>query len=158
MIEYTFYRGGDKMKISVEEKLKNLILTRYKSVREFTQIIDMPYSTFNTIILRGIENANVTNVIKICKELGISADALADGHIAPINHNLTGETLDVEHVINEIKGKILSADKIVLRGKPIDRAGRLLIADYLDVSIELAARHLNGERLSKFAEELSKKP
>lgn len=146
------------MTMSIEEKLKNLILSRYKSIREFTQIADIPYSTFSTIINRGIDNSSVTNVIKICKTLGISADALADGHIAPINHNLTGETLDVEHVINEIKGKILSADKIVLRGKPIDRAGRLLIADYLDVSIELAARHLNGERLSKFAEELSKKP
>lgn len=146
------------MTMSIEEKLKNLILSRYKSIREFTQIADIPYSTFSTIINRGIDNSSVTNVIKICKTLGISADALADGHIAPINHNLTGETLDVEHVINEIKGKILSADKIVLRGKPIDRAGRLLIADYLDVSIELAARHLNGERLSKFAEKVSKKP
>ena len=127
------------MTMSIEEKLKNLILSRYKSIREFTQIADIPYSTFSTIINRGIDNSSVTNVIKICKTLGISADALADGHIAPINHNLTGETLDVEHVIN-------------------DRAGRLLIADYLDVSIELAARHLNGERLSKFAEKVSKKP
>ena len=146
------------MTMNLEEKLKNLILTRYKSIREFTQIADIPYSTFSTIINRGIENSNVNNVIKICKTLGISADALADGHIAPIEKKSTAENLDVEHAINELKGKILSADKIYLRGKPIDRAGRLLIADYLDVSIELSARQLAGQRLTEFTKEISKKP
>ena len=72
------------MTMSIEEKLKNLILSRYKSIREFTQRADIPYSTFSTIINRGIDNSSVTNVIKICKTLGISADALADGHIADL--------------------------------------------------------------------------
>lgn len=143
--------------MTIEEKLKNLILTKYRSIREFTQIIDMPYSTFSTIISRGIDNSSVTNIIRICKALGISADALADGRIAHVSADHKDDEIDIDHVINDVKGKILSYDNLRLRGKIVDPAGRLLIADYLDVTIELAARQIDGERLSKFAEQLSKK-
>lgn len=143
--------------MTIEEKLKNLILTKYRSIREFTQIIDMPYSTFSTIISRGIENSSVTNIIKICKALGISADALADGRISHVSTDHLEDEIDIDHVINDVKGKILSYDNLRLKGKPIDPIGRLLIADYLDVSIELASRQIDGERLAKYAEQLSKK-
>ena len=66
---------------SVESKLKELILTRYKSLREFTLKIDMPYSTFDTILKRGVDKANIINILKICNELNISADKLASGII-----------------------------------------------------------------------------
>lgn len=143
--------------MSIEERLKYLILTKYRSVREFTQAIDMPYSTFSTIITRGIDNANVTNVIKICKALGISADALADGRIAPVVTRSPETEIDVDHAIGDLKSKILTYDKLLLRGKPIDRAGRLLIADYLDVTLELVSRQLNEERIQEYVERLSKK-
>lgn len=143
--------------MTIEEKLKDLILTKYRSIREFTQIIDMPYSTFSTIMSRGLENSSVTNVIKICKALGISADALADGLIAHISNDYQTEEVDLDHIINDVKGKVLSSENLKLRGKPVDRAGRLLITDYLDVTIELASRQISGERLGKYAEELSKK-
>lgn len=143
--------------MTVEEKLKDLILTKYRSIREFTQIIDMPYSTFSTIISRGIENSSVTNVIKICKSLGISADALAEGRIVHVSAGSTVEReLDIDHVINDVKGKVLSYENLKLRGKPVDRSGRLLIVDYLDVTIELAARQINRDRLAKYEEEISK--
>lgn len=64
-----------------EDKLKNLILGKYKSIREFTTIVEMPYSTVDSIFKRGIRKASVDNLIKICEELGISADALVDGRI-----------------------------------------------------------------------------
>ncbi len=64
-----------------EDKLKNLILSKYKSIREFTAVVEMPYSTVDSIFKRGIRKASVDNLIKICTELGISADALVDGRI-----------------------------------------------------------------------------
>ena len=70
--------------MTVEEKLKNLILVRHKSLREFTSLIDLPNSTMVSILNRGVKNASVGNIIKICNELGISADALADGEIVPV--------------------------------------------------------------------------
>lgn len=69
--------------MTTEEKLKNLIKERYHSVREFAIDIDMPYSTLDSIFKRGIANSSIANVVKICKALHISTDALADGEIRP---------------------------------------------------------------------------
>ena len=69
--------------MTIEEKLKNLILERYHSIREFAIYIDMPYTTLDSIFKRGIGNSSVTNIVKICKALHISTDALADGEIRP---------------------------------------------------------------------------
>ncbi len=64
-----------------EELLKNLILSKYRSVREFTTQIEMPYSTLDSIFKRGVRKASVENIIRICDALNISADALVNGNI-----------------------------------------------------------------------------
>lgn len=66
---------------NVETKLKVLILTRYKSIREFAISINMPYSTIDNILKKGVDTTNITNIFRICKKLDISVDALADGEI-----------------------------------------------------------------------------
>lgn len=71
--------------MSIEERLKDLILSRYKSVLEFTESIGMPYGTMQSIFKRGIHNSSVTNIIKICNALGISTDELAHDHIVPVD-------------------------------------------------------------------------
>ena len=70
--------------MSTEEKLKEFILSKYSSVREFTLEIDFPYTTLDSILKNDIGNSSVTNVLKICKALHISGDALANGEIVPI--------------------------------------------------------------------------
>lgn len=67
--------------MSIEEQLKELILSRYKSVLNFAKTINMPYSTLDSIFRRGLNNASVTNIIKVCSALGISADGLSRGEI-----------------------------------------------------------------------------
>lgn len=66
---------------NIEEKIQELVLLKYNSIREFTQTIGMPNSTFVSIMRRGVDNSSVTNVIQICKALGIKADAVAAGRI-----------------------------------------------------------------------------
>ena len=80
MIELNLRREVYKMP-QLEEELKNLILDRYKSIREFTTKIDMPYSTMDSVLKRGVNKANITNIIKICRELNIDTEKLADGKI-----------------------------------------------------------------------------
>jgi predicted transcriptional regulator len=67
--------------VSVELELKDLILSKYKSLREFAIKIDMPYSTIDTILKRGVDKANINNIIRICKELEIDTEALGEGRI-----------------------------------------------------------------------------
>ena len=83
--------------MTIEEKLKQLILSRYTSVREFILEINMPYTTIDSMFRRGIGTSSVDNVIKICKKLGISADALADGEIVPIDR--INERIEIKELV-----------------------------------------------------------
>lgn len=65
----------------VEKELKNLILSRYKSIREFTAEINLPYSTVDSILKRGVNKAGINTIITICKALNIDTEKLADGII-----------------------------------------------------------------------------
>ena len=71
--------------MTIEEQLKALIVSRYVTVKQFAKEANVPYSTIDTILRRGILNASVDNIIKICQTLSISADALADGRIVAYN-------------------------------------------------------------------------
>lgn len=65
----------------IEEKLRELIIERFKSVKAFAMFIEVPYTTLDSILKRGIDKANVLNIIKICNALDIDIDALANGRI-----------------------------------------------------------------------------
>lgn len=104
--------------MSIEETLKKLILDRYGSIREFTQKINIPYSTFDTILRRGIQNATVHNVILICNALHISADELADGRITPTNINLDIETRDISADYQRLIAYIKNTSDILFDGEP----------------------------------------
>lgn len=55
--------------MSRELMLRNLILDRYISLRQFAKEIDVPYSTLMTLLARDIGGASFDIVIKICKKL-----------------------------------------------------------------------------------------
>lgn len=56
--------------------IKHLIKQKSKNLKEFSEIAGIPYTTLHSILTRGIGNASVDNVIKICKALDISVDSL----------------------------------------------------------------------------------
>lgn len=67
----------------LESNLKLLIIQKYGSLKKFTEIIDMPWTTLDSILKRGVANSNITNVLKITRELGLNAEELVDGKISP---------------------------------------------------------------------------
>ena len=128
--------------MTVEEKLKDLILSRYKSIREFTIVIDMPYTTINSIFKRGVSNSSVSNVIKICKALGISADELAEGKIVSVqNHIIPGDLSEIKDILSDAKARLIHHDNLTFDGEPVDDNTVDSIIRGIDVSIELAKRH-----------------
>lgn len=64
-----------------ELKIREMIIEKYGSLKKFCEIIDMPWTTLDSILKRGIANSNITNVMKITKELGIDTEKLASGVI-----------------------------------------------------------------------------
>ena len=54
------------------EVLKKVILSQYKSVRQYAVEMDIPYSTLVTALERGIEGMAYSTVIRICDALSLN--------------------------------------------------------------------------------------
>lgn len=61
--------------------IKELIKDTKLSIKAFSEKADVPYTTLRSMLERGIENASVNNVIKICNALDITVDSLYDTQI-----------------------------------------------------------------------------
>lgn len=58
------------------EIVKELIQKTGLNLKAFSQKADLPYSTLRSMLERGVENASVNNVIKVCSTLNISIESL----------------------------------------------------------------------------------
>lgn len=111
--------------MELEEKIKRLILTKYKSVRAFADAEGLPYTTVASMLHRGIMNARLETVFKVCKCLNISVDALEHGEICPRVKNIEDEELTTEE--SEMLAKYRQLDE---RGQR--RIRRALETEYED--------------------------
>lgn len=102
----------------IEEDLKEFILSRYKSIRAFSQEINMPYSTLDSMFKRGLGNASITNVIRICDVLGISVDELSEGRIS---------------IKQEPKGISVKETDLLHKYRSVDDRGRQTIETVADM-------------------------
>ncbi|MPM62042.1 hypothetical protein SDC9_108908 [bioreactor metagenome] len=68
------------------EKLKNIILNRYGSIREFSKIVEIPSTTLTSALDKGIGGMAVDRVIKICEILDINIKTFEP--LKPTNKNL----------------------------------------------------------------------
>ena len=70
-----------------ELELKEMIISRYGSLKKFCETINMPWTTLDSILKRGIANSNITNIMKITRELKIDTEQLASGSIVDVTAN-----------------------------------------------------------------------
>lgn len=66
-----------------EKRIKEIIIGRYGSLKKFCEVIHMPWTTLDSILKRGIINSNISNVMKITKELGFDTESLVQGNFVP---------------------------------------------------------------------------
>ena len=66
---------------TAENRIKEMIVNKYGSLKKFCEIIDMPWTTLDSILKRGFSNSNITNVLKISHELKVDTESLATGKI-----------------------------------------------------------------------------
>lgn len=156
-----------------ELQLKSIIIEKYGSLKKFCEIIDMPWTTLDSILKRGISNANITNVLKITNELNIDAEKLASGIIKGIDYldpNATStvyintETNDVltekdnkdiakdlENIMNKLSND--EDGPASYEGKDIPEADREMFAG----QIELMLRRLKTINKEKYNPNKNKK-
>jgi hypothetical protein len=125
-----------------EEVLKDFILSRYKSVHAFTESIGMPYGTISSIFKRGIQNSSIANMIRICKALNISADALANGKIVPSTAGGNKSESVAKQLIFLTDKNISDVSDVEIDGVPLSSDE----ADFLLASIETAVEVIRRRR------------
>lgn len=132
--------------MNIEEKLKELILSRYNSVNEFVKSANIPWATFSSMLKRGINNANLSSIMKICKTLDISADALYKGEIVFNSketkelENPKSETNEVLEILNETKHRLLHYEGLMFNGQPADQDSINSILNAMEIGIEMVKR------------------
>lgn len=126
--------------MTAEEKLKDLILMNYGSVRKFTQKYGLPYSTVATLFSRGIKSASVTTLIAVCRILGISADELLEGRITFVNEQT--EPTRIEDFILHLQHQLQNTKNLTLNDKPVDETTIDNIVQSLDLLIEIQKRNI----------------
>lgn len=73
------------------EKLKNIILNRYNSVREFSKVVDIPSTTLTSALDKGIGGMAIDRIIKICEALNIDIKTFEPLQENTNNNNLSNE-------------------------------------------------------------------
>lgn len=106
------------MKDKRTEIIKDLIKEKAPNLKAFAESVDLPYTTLRSMLDRGIGNASVDNVLKVCKGLGITTDQLermaeTGDYIITIAAHHDGDEWTEEELeeIEEFKKYVLSKRK-----------------------------------------------
>lgn len=119
--------------VTTEEKLKEYILTKYGTLQEFVEAVNLPYTTVKGIITRGILNSNSNNVFKICKTLNISADELGKGNIVELAQKDPEEPFDIERELRLYKYSIGLHSIAIVDDKPLTEEEKQMLTDGLEL-------------------------
>ena len=96
------------------EILKGVILSRYKSIRQFAVEMGIPYSTLITALERGVDGMAYSTVIRICEALSLN----------PIDFS----PLDEEDALSSQ----IATKRVMERYWKLNKAGRKRILDIMD--------------------------
>lgn len=125
--------------MNVEERLKEMIIKQYGTMKDFTDHIGIPNSTFANILRRGVQNANVLTIIKICQALEISTDDLAEGRIVPLKRP-EAQPEKIEDLFEEVKQKLLNADNLTINDEPASEAEIMYLVNTLDLALQISIK------------------
>lgn len=67
--------------MDITAKLKELILSRYKNLRAFSEESGVAYTTLDSMLKKELYKAGWGTIKKVCRHLEISADELGEGRI-----------------------------------------------------------------------------
>lgn len=121
--------------MTLEEQLKNEILSRYKSVRAFTTSINVPYSTLDSVFKRGIANAGVSTMIKVFDALDLDIESIvfgelrhrdADKNSPDTTEDAPGE--DLTKIFNYLQDSLIAAGFLKKGQDLTERQADVLIA------------------------------
>ena len=116
--------------MTIEEQLKAMILSEYKSLLSFSTKNGIPNTTLDNIFRRGIRNSGFNTIIKIFDALDIDTESVKTGNLKKCERTVEAKTnkatppreeemLNVFHQLNEI-----GQDKVVNYARDLVDTGK----------------------------------
>ena len=133
--------------LTVEERLRQLIFSRFKSLKQFCAESGLNYSTVYAILDRGVANAGLQNVFKMCDALGISADSLANGEIAEKDTVASKTKVKADAIVKILKENLHQRFELTIKGVPLTDDEIQTLLDALEIAVGIVKR--NRERNEK---------
>ena len=133
--------------MSIEEKLKEYILAHYKSIREFTKRANMPYTTVDGILKRGVANSSIGNVLKICNVLQISADELANNRIVPIRKESTSHVFieEIPEMVDYMRNNPEEFYDLTIDGIPLNNVEWETMLNSMTLTVDFVRNYRKGK-------------
>lgn len=125
--------------MTIEEKLKQMIIAEYGSLRQFAIQKNLTYANIDSILRRGIKNATWTSVKNLCKALGISANELADEKIVLVQTE-ENESKDIEKLIMLKRQNLHGNNDFSLDNQDLSDDEYELLLDAVEIGIGIIKR------------------
>lgn len=134
--------------MTIEDRLKDLILSRYKSIREFVAHTDIPYSTVDGILKRGVMNAGLKNIFKICDALEISVEELYEDKIVPKDKTIQRrlQITEINDIVAFTRRNLNEYTDLTLNGKPLTKEDIESLMDAIELCVEFIRRRKENEK------------
>ena len=92
--------------MTIEDILKEEIIRQFRTLRDFSEEIEMPYSTLMSVLKRGVYNTSLSTIMRICQKLNISTDALVKGKIIHLDLISEKGTIDLQVNVDDFRFSI----------------------------------------------------
>lgn len=132
--------------MTIEERLRGLILSRYPTVKDFAAEAGIKYTTLLAVLQRGVDNSGSSSLIKICSALGITLDGLCEGRIEYKDPKKKNETTFRERQ-NSFFLALLEGT-VTLDGVKMSQDEALLVDDFLTAAADTIRRRRDREARS----------
>lgn len=91
--------------MTIEDQLKEEILSKYKSVRAFTSAINIPYSTLDSALKRGVSGAGMGTMLKVFAALDLDIESISGGTLL---HKAERAVPSRDACLTPVESKLLS--------------------------------------------------
>lgn len=131
--------------MTLEEKLKELIIYQYGNMVAFSKATNIPNTTIATIIKRGIHKAGISNIITICEALHISIDELAGGKIVPVSTESKNQRhlVSLEELLSYARLNSHEYKHLTIDGVPVTASEIESLLDSIEITINMIRRNRN---------------
>ena len=122
--------------MTIEERLKDYILAKYGTIKDFSDKSGIPYGTVMSNLKRGIMKSSASSILTMCETLQISADGLANGQILAVSEQTPVQYEDLLPYVRSV----LASGTFSVDGIPVSSAEMDKVIEALEIATEMIRR------------------